>query len=157
MDLGADLLCVNKKGFTALQYSVKYDQYECFKLLIKQVPEPIDKLIKIAKHSKIILPILKKGAEVISKCIAAADKGDLVAFKNEFVKEEFINCPDSNGFTALMLAVQSGNASLVEFILQHGGNPDLKNNDGQDSYSFCASPNVLMVLPARPDDYGSHF
>lgn len=66
-----------------------------------------------------------------------------------------INAQDSNGWTALMFAVQKNNAVMVKFFLEQGANPGLQTNDEKTALDLAKEQNnseiieLLQNLPLR--------
>lgn len=53
---------------------------------------------------------------------------------------------DESGITAMMLACMIGNPSMVELLLQHGGNPHLMSRSNKNSFYFAARHPVILQL-----------
>ena len=56
-----------------------------------------------------------------------------------------VNAQDRFGDTALHVSIFSGYPDLVEFLLDHGADPDIKNNHGESAHDY-ASPSIKDVL-----------
>jgi len=48
-----------------------------------------------------------------------------------------IDFQNIDGMSALMIAAQQGNSKIVNLLLQHGANPDLKNYDDETAYEIA--------------------
>ncbi len=68
-----------------------------------------------------------------------------------------INTRDENGMTALSVAVDNGNAEMVEYLLRSGAKPDITDKWGQTALMLAAGRNdaanakLLIEAGARTD------
>ena len=80
-------------------------------------------------------PILNKAIEV--NCIIEVNEL-LLRFGAD------VNLPDKNGNTSLHAAVNSRDCELLKLLLEHNGNPLLKNNNGDSVYMLAANHEEIM-------------
>ncbi len=59
----------------------------------------------------------------------------------------YVNALTNDGATPLMLAALSAKLRLVNFLLQHGANPKLKDKKGQTAYDYALKADPLTDLP----------
>jgi ankyrin repeat protein len=58
-----------------------------------------------------------------------------------------INARTKDGASPLMLAAQSAKLRLVNFLLENGANPKLKDNKGQTAYEYALRADPMTDLP----------
>lgn len=100
--------------------------------------------------------------------IKACAEGDIRQVEEIAVAEEHINAADSKGWTPLIVAVYHNNIDIVKFLLSHGADVHVKNNNGtnllmyaKDAYLNTGDKTVfreLMSMGLRVDecDYAGH-
>jgi uncharacterized protein (TIGR02145 family) len=70
-----------------------------------------------------------------------------------------VNLQSNNGWTALIIASEGGNAEIVKLLLDHGANPDIKNIDGMSAMHMALERGnrntdiitLLLEKGAKPD------
>jgi ankyrin repeat protein len=65
-----------------------------------------------------------KGNELLMHCVAHLDTKNIVALLDD--KEADVNCRNINGATPLHYAVHANSAAVIEILLKHGADPNLK-------------------------------
>lgn len=78
--------------------------------------------------------------------VAAADnKIDLVKSLIESGKYTS-NSADPNGFTPIHAAASYSNIELLRYLLNHGGNPNIQDSDGDTPLHHCENLDVIKIL-----------
>jgi benzoyl-CoA reductase/2-hydroxyglutaryl-CoA dehydratase subunit BcrC/BadD/HgdB len=79
--------------------------------------------------------------------IIAATAGDIHAAARFLAQGASLNARNAEGETALTLAARQGQAEMVEYLVQHGANPEFRDGAGRSAYDYAAtwSPWELFV------------
>lgn len=81
--------------------------------------------------------------------LQATERGDLVAVRSLVAQGTDVNATQTNGWTALMLAVQNTHASIVEYLLAHGADVHRRStlyNDTDAMLLAAESGNLSICL-----------
>lgn len=131
IDAGANCQIKNKLNSDCLMLSVKSGNLEIVKLFIEKGINPKTK--NILGHNFLMLAILNGKNDVTSYLL---DKVDL-------------NDRDTNGNTALMLAINAENSEIVEMLINAKVNISLINKDNTTAWILaakCKNKNILKSL-----------
>lgn len=85
--------------------------------------------------------------EHVQSIHSIAYKGDLKALKQ--FKDHLINLKDKDGLTPLHYAAMSGEADVIEWLLEKGCNPNLLTRDGKSALTYAAmagKPSIVELL-----------
>ncbi len=108
----------NNKGWTALKLAAKKGLEQCVEVLLNHGAEPNigDNEGYLPLHNAV-------GNKDIVKLLIASTTN--------------VNKQTQNGETPLYIAINHGNVACSQMLLEHGGNPNLSNNEGicHDNYS----------------------
>ena len=87
--------------------------------------------------------------------LRAAANGDFAAVATLLSQGAGIDSRDSNGMTALLLAVDGRRHDVVRFLLKKRANPDVTDKWGQTALMLAAGRNdsvsIRLLLDARAD------
>lgn len=89
------------------------------------------------------------GHTLQEKFLIAAEKGDIVLVESILDRGVNINYAPEDGYTALSIATQSGNISLVKLLLKHNANPEGNDNYPNAPVYFAIvnnHPEVIEIL-----------
>ncbi|MBF0239338.1 MAG: ankyrin repeat domain-containing protein [SAR324 cluster bacterium] len=78
-------------------------------------------------------------------------QGDLQGLDSLYRQKVSLDTPGSNGKTALMLAVEAQQFTSLEWLLQHGANPNLTNEDGWSAFMFSVKPHKNPLRELREE------
>lgn len=79
----------------------------------------------------------------------AAASGDIEAMEKELAAGGSVDVQGENKLTPLIMAAYSGNMASLEWLLEHGADPNLKNADGETALvSGMAPANADYVIAA---------
>lgn len=104
-------------------------------------------------NEEIAIYLIERGADVnlpnffgISAFIGFAGMGriDLVALALNYGGDSNASF---NNYSALQAAVAFGHKEIIELLLAHGGNPYLKNSQGQDALMIAKESGFYELLP----------
>ena len=126
LESGANVFMQNNDGNTALIFAVSANQIELANILLDYN----------ANYANSI------GVNTINNAGYKASDYARKYFKNL----TDINAQDSNGNTALILAVIHNQIELVKFLIKVGANIDKQNNDGNTALMFAASGNQSKIV-----------
>lgn len=76
--------------------------------------------------------------KVLALCKAASDLNYDLELLGKLIKEVNINEPYQQGFTAMHYACRKGHMETVLFLVTHGGNLDLRAENGRTPRSFLS-------------------
>jgi ankyrin repeat protein len=157
IQLGANVHTRDENGFTPLMLAVKRSNNDKVKLLLEQnVYSAYDGLkggenpLKIAimggkyeiarellRRSNVARGINPIDLDCTKRLRDAAIWNDLELVSLLLPTDIWIDCPDENGNTALMLAAHRGNTEMVKLLLKEGANKNLRNKDGKKAIKIA--------------------
>ena len=106
-------------GFTPLHYAAFFGQPEAAKLLIEEGAD----LEARSTNREFALD-----AAPLHSAVAARERGTIEVLLGAGAD---VNAVQHGGFTPLLEAAQTGQAEIVELLLERGANPDAKLDDGR--------------------------
>lgn len=119
-------------GFSALGLAAFFGQPACARLLI-DAGAPVD---EPAANAMRVTPL---------HSAAAAGQHEIARWLVE--RGAAVDARQHGGFTALHAAARNGNVALVELLLAHGADRELRSDDGQSAADFARDrPEVLACL-----------
>ncbi|XP_071112675.1 ankyrin-2-like [Haliotis cracherodii] len=95
-------------------------------------------------HTDIVEYLQSKGADILARdkfeqtCLHVACRSDHVEIAERLLEIIPIDDIDCNGMTPLMFAVKSKCFDLVDFLVEHGANMNIRNNHGQTTLHTSA-------------------
>jgi len=153
-----------------LAYAAAYGNLEIVKLILEmganmngQVAYGEVPLIKAAEHNNrdIIVFLIERGADVnlpnafgVTPFIGLCASGDVdlvqLALKHGGkVNASYVNqtesTPGIRNYTALQAAVDAGRASVVNVLIEHGGDPNVKDYLGKTSHDIAKSKGDVEI------------
>jgi ankyrin repeat protein len=76
--------------------------------------------------------------EILSQVFEAAEEGNLEALEFWISQQDFnVNESDDEGYTTLMIAVNSGHLSIVEFLLENGADVNMADSTGWTALDYA--------------------
>ncbi len=170
--VGADINAMDSDGDTPLKYSIKYDDINMTKLLIKNganidlKPHDLNKLL----HSSIrILDIeltklaLKIGADINAKSEDSISPLSLVIRMEEqnevdLVKYLLQNCAEPNdadllGQSLLHIAAARTNLEVIDLLFKYAANPYSKDHAGNIPAQYAANQEVAEFIAKKTEEY----
>ncbi|SPO40464.1 related to MBP1 - transcription factor, subunit of the MBF factor [Pseudozyma flocculosa] len=152
LSAGADIFRVNTNGQTALMratmFSNNYDLRkfpELFELLHRSILN-IDRNDRTVFHHVVDLA-LSRGKPHASRYYMEtminrlADYGDQLA--------DILNFQDDEGETPLTMAARARSKRLVRLILEHGGDPKIRNKEGKNAEDYIVEDERFRSSPSR--------
>ncbi|KAN0062358.1 Transcription factor mbp1 [Thecaphora frezii] len=152
LSAGADIFRVNTNGQTALMratmFSNNYDLRkfpELFELLHRSILN-IDRNDRTVFHHVVDLA-LSRGKPHASRYYMEtminrlADYGDQLA--------DILNFQDDEGETPLTMAARARSKRLVRLVLEHGGDPKIRNKEGKNAEDYIVEDERFRSSPAR--------
>lgn len=144
LDNGANVDLPGTAGFTPLMYTVAINNAEAFKRAFKKGPNyelkndagetALQMAIKNNATEEIYTSLMRasyKNKQVDKNghtpFMVASFRGRQDRMKSLLLKNADINIQDTQGWTALMHAVNCDDAETVEFLLKEGADPNIKN------------------------------
>ena len=123
---GCDINGKDHEGLTAIMYAVRGGHHVTLSALLKRAAklDICDNVGRSALHHCFLKPVPH------AKCAKIMIKYGVD-----------INQQDSEGVTSLMLACQQcskADIGLIKFLLDCGANPIIQDNEGKDSFDYCA-------------------
>jgi ankyrin repeat protein len=117
LKFGVDIQATNNQGYTALGRADKAKNKTAFVLLSAQGATVKKREANADEHP----------------FIAAAYEGDIDAM-HQLIEQDssLINMQNKDGRTALFIVTDAGNIEAVRFLLEHGADVNIKNNDGNN-------------------------
>jgi len=164
LDKGGSVNLRNKDGMTALMFAamngdeaiVRRLCQHAAKLEVKGIKNTKTALLFAAEngHRKVVETLLSfgatfttisddDGANILMLCVNnnQIDTIQFVLRYNEesLMKSKQIDIDHQNklGYTALMIAAYNGNQRVVQMLLDHGANRQIKNNGGESAYALA--------------------
>lgn len=149
---GAKIDMIDKEKETALSYTALRSNGKLVSLLIEEAKKTgIDAGLewKNSKGQTPLLSVFAQEMEAINNHSSVfgsfTDNEYRLRFEKLHIKllrylakyNVNFNAQDNNNCTALMMAVKMGNKYLVEYLLNHGANPILKDKDNQTALSLA--------------------
>ncbi|PWN51202.1 apses-domain-containing protein [Violaceomyces palustris] len=157
LSAGADIFRVNTNGQTALMratmFSNNYDLRkfpELFELLHRSILN-IDRNDRTVFHHVVDLA-LSRGKPHASRYYMEtminrlADYGDQLA--------DILNFQDDEGETPLTMAARARSKRLVRLILEHGGDPKIRNKEGKNAEDYIVEDERFRASPSRLGNAG---
>jgi len=147
-----DLEVKNKDGLTALELAAKTNKMEALSALVlggADVPAEVLYPAFLVGDEKMALALVAAGGSGLLNVKGPMGRSCLhaCAMRNDTAGEELVrkmiaagadvDVTDLNGSTPLMLAVESGNKSVVRVLLEQGANPLVTNHTGVSSVSLA--------------------
>jgi ankyrin repeat protein len=115
---GARFSYDQEKGFSAIQYAIANDLSEIVEYLLDQLKTKEKLSMDIMEH-------------IDNQLILAAKADNWSKVFTWLEKEADVNYRDEKGRTALFYAVEHGNSSIVQLLLQRGADLTIKDKDGK--------------------------
>jgi len=137
---------------TPLQISLAMNHFSISQALIlgdaEQTSEDFRFLQKENRHLIHKYSIMK---HLLQAAVQGKESGIIDALKFKMALDIDINkVKDSNGNTALHLAVKNGHVSLVRLLLQSGATSSLTNNSGDSCQQLAQGKNEILTLLQSP-------
>ncbi|MCG8459209.1 MAG: ankyrin repeat domain-containing protein [Holophagales bacterium] len=80
------------------------------------------------------------------KLLAAALRGNLARFEQDFDSARHLHLVDEQGYTLLMLATDSGRRALVEYLLDAGADVNARLDDGTTALWIAVSAEYTPIV-----------
>jgi len=141
-----DINCYLHDTWTALMHAAFNGSLDAIKYLLKNGADP---LLHFDCHNVIMC---------VCNCTNNCNENDLLDCLRLFVSLECIdiNSKDRSGLTALMYACSNGLLKLAEFLIEHGADIELKDNQNGETALFFAVRNkhinIIKLLLSRGAD-----
>ena len=152
LSAGADIFRVNANGQTALMratmFSNNYDLRkfpELFELLHRSILN-IDRNDRTVFHHVVDLALSRAKPHAARYYMETminrlADYGDQLA--------DILNFQDDEGETPLTMAARARSKRLVRLILEHGGDPKIRNKEGKNAEDYIVEDERFRSSPSR--------
>ncbi|KAI0079676.1 apses-domain-containing protein [Panus rudis PR-1116 ss-1] len=153
LSAGADIFRVNKAGQTALMRSVMFaNNYD-----VRKFPELYEVLhrstLNIDHHNRTVFHHIVDVAMSKGKTHAARYYMETVIHRlSEYPRElaDVVNFQDEDGETPLTMAARCRSKRLVKLLLDHGGDPKIRNNDGKNTEDYILEDERFRSSPMIP-------
>eukprot|EP00833_Pecoramyces_ruminatium_P008381 jgi/Orpsp1_1/1182413/evm.model.c7180000081176.1 len=126
---------IDKKGNNLLMYTIYYDSFEVFFLLIDKYYDIVDKNSKNLDNALIMCAKLSRGE-----------------IAREIIKRNLcdINKKDSNGNTAFHYAVQLNDYYMIDLLSYYNADPNIKNNQGVSPLELAINDKKMVKYISSP-------
>ncbi len=125
---GADVNAKDNDGYTPLDYVVDKEDYVLVEAL--------------RNHGG------KRGDPLRAQMLEAAEKGNLPLVRELLAKGADINAKNTNGYTALHMAVSKSHKDIVEFLIAKGADVNARSRSGSTPLHLAKREDIAKILLA---------
>jgi uncharacterized protein len=155
-DRGAEIESTSEVVVTPLEAACQGGHVAAVNLLIERGAtvkvKPADgvNLLELAAlfgHLEVAKRLHELGLRTENRLHVAAGLGNLSVLQKELIKGANLNQAMAiSGLTPLMFATSGGQPKVVQFLLEHGADPNARNKDGQSPLHMLPTAEIAQLL-----------